>query len=416
MSESVTTVVPLENGSFEIFSPGDAAMDAESEKEAGEKKYGDVKFADPENSKYPIDTPEHIRAAWNYIHKRKNAGEYSGDKVAEIKRRIVSAWKSKIDKDGPPEANSEDSMAEHEEDKRSDAEKIAERLDAVLKRMDEFGKRMDAFDKRKDASEEEEKEPERKDGESEEAYSVRLDAFKKGRKDCTAEDAEEEKRADGKRKDAEREEEREEEREDKKRKDAKRKDAEREEEDRKDAKRRDGEREEERKDAKRKDAERQDAADMSAIHAEIAKLKKMLMTQPDADARNRMAEIRKRAEEVGSYYNDEAPAPLPGEDLHSFRVRVLRKYQSHSPTYKDVDLLTVPPNAVFDAVENTIFQDAITAARTAPAPTNGRMRIREYKDEAGRKVTERIGPMNNWAAPFIGMSYVGSLNTAKGVH
>jgi len=28
----------------------------------GEHKYGDVEFADPVNNKYPVDTPEHVRA------------------------------------------------------------------------------------------------------------------------------------------------------------------------------------------------------------------------------------------------------------------------------------------------------------------------------------------------------------------
>ncbi|GAB4019803.1 hypothetical protein GCM10028808_58750 [Spirosoma migulaei] len=32
----------------------------------GEHKYGDVEFADRTNKKYPIDTPEHVRAAWSY--------------------------------------------------------------------------------------------------------------------------------------------------------------------------------------------------------------------------------------------------------------------------------------------------------------------------------------------------------------
>ena len=36
--------------------------------EEGERKYGDVQFADPTNKKYPIDTEEHVRAAWSYIH------------------------------------------------------------------------------------------------------------------------------------------------------------------------------------------------------------------------------------------------------------------------------------------------------------------------------------------------------------
>jgi len=71
----------------------------------GEEKYGDVKFADEKNKKYPIDTEKHIRAAWNYINKEKNQAKYSSEDVASIKAKIVSAWKEKIDKDGPPSAD-----------------------------------------------------------------------------------------------------------------------------------------------------------------------------------------------------------------------------------------------------------------------------------------------------------------------
>ncbi len=70
----------------------------------GKNKYGDVKFADTKNKKYPIDTEEHIRAAWNYIHKGKNAGEYSPADLSAIKGHIVAAWKAKVDKAGPPSA------------------------------------------------------------------------------------------------------------------------------------------------------------------------------------------------------------------------------------------------------------------------------------------------------------------------
>ena len=41
----------------------------------GERKYGDVEFADPPNKKYPIDSPEHIRAAWSYINHKDNAAK-----------------------------------------------------------------------------------------------------------------------------------------------------------------------------------------------------------------------------------------------------------------------------------------------------------------------------------------------------
>ena len=57
----------------------------------GERKYGDVQFADPTNNKYPIDTPEHVRAAWSYINQADNAAKYDQDEVAAIKNRIKRA-------------------------------------------------------------------------------------------------------------------------------------------------------------------------------------------------------------------------------------------------------------------------------------------------------------------------------------
>ena len=68
----------------------------------GEHKYGDVKFADTTNNKYPIDTPEHVRAAWSYINHKDNAAKYDKDEVSLIKSRIKKAAKHhgvEIDKD-----------------------------------------------------------------------------------------------------------------------------------------------------------------------------------------------------------------------------------------------------------------------------------------------------------------------------
>lgn len=59
----------------------------------GEREYGDVKFADPVNNKYPIDTDEHIRAAWSYINHKDNAAKYDKDEVETIKDRIMKAAK-----------------------------------------------------------------------------------------------------------------------------------------------------------------------------------------------------------------------------------------------------------------------------------------------------------------------------------
>jgi phage head maturation protease len=66
-------------------------------------------FADPGfqpdgKKRYPLDTAAHIRAAWSYIHQDRNAALYAKDELAQIKARIVAAWKAKIDRDGPPAA------------------------------------------------------------------------------------------------------------------------------------------------------------------------------------------------------------------------------------------------------------------------------------------------------------------------
>jgi Family of unknown function (DUF6582) len=59
----------------------------------GKREYGDVKFADPVNNKYPVDTEEHVRAAWSYINHKDNAAKYDKDEVRQIKNRIKSAAK-----------------------------------------------------------------------------------------------------------------------------------------------------------------------------------------------------------------------------------------------------------------------------------------------------------------------------------
>jgi len=59
--------------------------------------YGDVAYADPgyrdSKKRYPIDTPEHIRAAWSYINQSDNASFYKPEQLKLIKARIMAAAK-----------------------------------------------------------------------------------------------------------------------------------------------------------------------------------------------------------------------------------------------------------------------------------------------------------------------------------
>jgi hypothetical protein len=69
-----------------------------AESEEAKKPYGDVDYADPgyqsdKQKRYPIDNEDHVRAAWSYINKEKNAGKYSSEDLTKIKGRIKSAAK-----------------------------------------------------------------------------------------------------------------------------------------------------------------------------------------------------------------------------------------------------------------------------------------------------------------------------------
>lgn len=65
---------------------------------ADKTPYGDVAYADPGYQKdgkkrYPIDTADHVRAAWSYINQADNAAQYSAEHLAAIKGRIRAAAK-----------------------------------------------------------------------------------------------------------------------------------------------------------------------------------------------------------------------------------------------------------------------------------------------------------------------------------
>lgn len=58
-------------------------------------------YGDPANYKYPLDTEEHVRAAWSYINMSRNQKSYSSSEVAAIKARIRrAAQKYNIDIEG----------------------------------------------------------------------------------------------------------------------------------------------------------------------------------------------------------------------------------------------------------------------------------------------------------------------------
>ena len=61
-----------------------------------DQPYGNVDYADPgyqsdKKPRYPVDTEDHARAAWAYISKPENAGQYTPSQLANVKQRIRRA-------------------------------------------------------------------------------------------------------------------------------------------------------------------------------------------------------------------------------------------------------------------------------------------------------------------------------------
>lgn len=73
-------------------------VSAAREARASKEPYGDVEYADPGYQKdgkkrYPIDTHDHVKAAWSYINQQDNASKYSAEDLAKVKSAIKSAAK-----------------------------------------------------------------------------------------------------------------------------------------------------------------------------------------------------------------------------------------------------------------------------------------------------------------------------------
>ena len=110
--------------------------DDDAAESAGDDPYGEVDYADPgyrpdAKKRYPIDTERHIRAAWAFIHLPGNARHYTAGQLARIKARIVAAWQTKIDRDGPPAAASDHAPAAEPAAKTADPPPV-QRLQGII--------------------------------------------------------------------------------------------------------------------------------------------------------------------------------------------------------------------------------------------------------------------------------------------
>lgn len=138
------------------------------------------------------------------------------------------------------------------------------------------------------------------------------------------------------------------------------------------------------------------------IAAEIRRLSESVARMPksmsDADYAA-MADCQARADSVYGAFGERAPAPLQGEGLGAYRVRLAKGIQKHSNAWKTVSLRDLPGNAL-DIAEAQIYADAQAAAKNPTDVPFGHLREIRRRDAADRVITEFVGEPNSWMGAF----------------
>jgi hypothetical protein len=293
------------------------------------------------------------------------------------------------------------------EDEKKDAEKeekvdaaAGTQLDKILSHLDALHARMDAFeekDEKKDSEKEEKKDAEetiryfgkgheKKDSEKDEKEKddakMKADAEEKEKKDAEEKACAEKEKADA-------------EMMDKKRKDTER---------------------EEREDAKEK--EMADAALSQAdIRAAIKRLERKIPKDMGDDDYAELAACQSKADSVFHAFGKAAPRPLMNESAAEYRRRTSTELKSYSPKYKSVDLYAIADSNLYDAVEETIYADAMGVAMSPAASIPGSLRPIS-KSSGGHEFITYVGDPAAWMNEIAGpaRNYVTAINTNRSVN
>ena len=164
---------------------------------------------------------------------------------------------------------------------------------------------------------------------------------------------------------------------------------------------------------KRSDSARHDAAVMKQLkdaQSQIEELRKDIANR----GREAFIAAQVRADKVYAAFGDAAPRWMTGEAEEGYRVRLLTPLKKHSKAWKDVNLSTLPADALKIA-EETIYHDAAeAAAHPATGPEAGLQEVYEVEPRTGRRVSRFRGhPEACWKPFKQGVRYVSKFNIGK---
>ncbi len=170
-----------------------------------------------------------------------------------------------------------------------------------------------------------------------------------------------------------------------------------------------------REDAARKDAEdarRSDSVQkqLADATAQIEELRKDIANR----GREAFVTAQVRADKVYAAFGDSAPRWMTGESEDGYRVRLLTPVKKHSKAWKDVNLATLPADAL-KVAEETIYHDAIeAAAHPATGPDVGLQEVFDAEPRTGRRISRFRGhPEACWAPFKQSPRYLTGFNTAN---
>lgn len=112
-----------------------------------------------------------------------------------------------------------------------------------------------------------------------------------------------------------------------------------------------------------------------------------------------MCDAQAKADSVYAAFGKSASRPLKGENLLSYRKRMIRGLQAYSDEMKSVKISAIKDAAMLDIIEKRVFADALAASR-GNGVAKGQLIAITRKDKAGREITEFRGDMEAWLGDF----------------
>jgi hypothetical protein len=153
-------------------------------------------------------------------------------------------------------------------------------------------------------------------------------------------------------------------------------------------------------------------SELASLSRQVSEMKK-LQNRPMSDL-NAYADAQARADAVLRVHGERAAPPMASESLIDYEIRMARKMQPFSPTWKNVNLSIIAADGIaFGNALEAIRADAVQAGLN---PVHLKpFEHKEYTEEsrAGHRVTKFLGTGTMFAQlsrPVRRVSYIGTRN------